>query len=299
MNFTCLLCGKKKFQKMFTFDKYSVVRCSNCRLFSTLPIPTKKELEVFYKSFSFNDGFSFEKRLRYDARRSLKNLDSLGYNSGSLLDIGCGAGFFMDEARKKGWETTGVDTAKIPVDYAVKKLKLNAVQKNILAYKTTRKFDVISLQQVIEHLPDPYPVLSNMQKLLARNGIVCISTPNIDSWLYRVLGKRFNYFIPPEHLVYYSPSTLSAVLKKAGFRVKKTTTYGYPMDLGGIYRALREGKKDKENILPPKNTIKQKNGKVNQSLKHIIFENYICNYGYTFLNLFNKGSMIEIYAEAK
>lgn len=299
MNNQCILCGKRKYQKIHTINSYSINRCTNCSLISTQPIPSQKKLDAYYRNFSFDDGFSFEKNLRIDAKRSLESLRRLGFRKGELLDIGCGAGFFMDEARKKGWNTTGIDTAKIPVNFARKKLKLNAIQKDFNLYITKQKFDIVSLQQVIEHLSNPNELLVKMKTLLTDNGAVCISTPNINSWLYKTLKERFNYFIPPEHLVYYSPETLKKILEKNGFEVINVTTYGYPMDLGGVYRALREGKNYNVISQTTKKSKRKKKITEKQSIKNLIFENYICKYGYPLLNLFNKGSMIEIYAKAK
>lgn len=299
MDNKCILCGRKKYHRLYAIKGYSINKCNRCGLISTHPIPSQKNLDVYYKNFSFADGFSFEGNLRIDAKRSLRNLDTLGFQNGELLDIGCGAGFFMDEARNKGWSTTGIDTAKKPIEYARQKLKLNVIQKDFNKYQTKRQFDVVSLQQVIEHLSAPHSLLKKIRTLLKPNGIICISTPNINSWLHKVLGERFNYFIPPEHLVYYSPETLKKILEKNGFEIIRITTYGYPMDLGGIYRALREGKNQQSNSPRIKPIKKKRITQKNQSIKKLIFENYICKYGYSVLNLFNKGSMIEIYAKAK
>lgn len=299
MNNPCTLCGETLHKKLFSVKSFSILKCDTCSLVSAQPVPSKKELDNFYKNFQFGDGFSFEKNLRIDAIRTIKNLKSIGFSKGKLLDIGCGAGFFIDEAKKEGFDVTGVDTAKIPIRYAKRNLKLNVFQKDIMLYKSEIKYDVLCLQQVIEHLPDPYPILSKMKTLVKKNGVICISTPNIDSWLSNVLREKFNYLIPPEHLFYYSPTTLKMLLEKTGFRIIRTTTYGYPMDFGGIYRFLRGEKKDKKITMPTKKITIQKTATENQSLKQKFFENYICNYGYPLLNLFNKGSMIEIYAKTK
>lgn len=299
MNSNCILCGKKNHRKLYDIKSYSINKCNNCGLISTFPTPSQKELDRYYQKFSFDDGFSFEKNLRIDARRSLRNLKKIGFTNGELLDIGCGAGFFIDEAKKSGWKVTGIDSAKKPVEYARQKLKLNVIQKDFKEYKTHQRFDIVSLQQVIEHLSNPNDVLKKMRRLLRKDGIVCISTPNINSWLHKILKERFNYFIPPEHLIYYSPKTLRKVLEKNGFEVIRITSYGYPMDLGGIYRALRERKKHTTNSRATKAVEMKTVSSKKQSTKNFIFENYICKYGYPILNLFNKGSMIEIYAKAK
>ncbi len=293
----CIICSKKRFKKLYAINNYSIVKCLNCSFVFIAPLPGKKELDIFYKKFKFSDGFVFEKLLRIDARRSLSNLNAMGIKKGSILDVGCGAGFFIDEARKQKWNVKGIDTAKSPIVYASKKLKLPAEQKDILKHKTSETYDVISLQQVIEHLVDPYLVLEKINKLLKKDGILCVSTPNIESWLSIVLKERFNYLIPPEHILYFSPKTLEVLLEKAGFKVIRTTTYGYPMDFGGIYRALREPKSELRKVTHKINTKNQnQNKKTEKSIKNKFFEDTLCQYLHPLLNIFNKGSMVEIYA---
>lgn len=294
----CILCKKRKSTFLFNSNGYSIVKCNSCKLIYTSPLPSDKELDLYYSKFNFKDGFKFENILRGDARRSISNLNKLGYKNGDLLDIGCGAGFFMDEAKNNGWNVMGIDTAAIPINHATKKLKLHAVQKNILDFNSEEKFDVITLQQVIEHISNPYPILKKIKSQLKASGLLCVSTPNINSWLSQILKERFNYIIPPEHLIYYSPKTLSLLLSKAGFRVVKSNSYGYPMDFGSIYRKMRERTSNNEkSTSPSKGLANTVSLSINpSSKKHDFFENVICRYGHYLLNPFNKGSMIELYA---
>ncbi len=304
----CILCSSTKKRNLYTINKYTVVSCDNCSLIFIVPWPSKKELEKLYGNYTFETGFLMEHLIRTDAKRTLKIIKKLGYKNSALLDIGCGAGFLLDEARKNGFDTIGVDTGKVAIDYAKKELKLNVMRKDFHEFTTKKKFQIITLIQVIEHITNPYPMLNKTKSLLDTNGIVCIATPNIDSWLYRVLKKRFNYLIPPEHVIYYSPKTLKLLLEKVGFTVIKTITYGYPEDVGAIYRFLRERSKlERKQILHknPKTVSKEVLNKNNIKLlklkqfKHYLFEDVIRNLAYPLLNLGLNGSMIEIYAKKK
>lgn len=296
MKSICLICSKENPRFLYKIGDYSLIQCTNCKLVYTNPFPTDKELKKFYANFDFQDGFEFENVLRKDAKRTISSLLDLGAK-GTLLDIGCGAGFFMDEARKMGWIPTGIDTAKIPIKYAKENLKLNVIRSDILDYRTNQKFDVISLQQVIEHIVNPFPLLSFVRQHLKPNGIFTLSTPNIESWLSVVLKKDFNYIIPPEHIVYYSPKTIALLLEKAGFKVIRSYTYGYPMDFIAIYRRLRVNKKTSKSLSQEiKKGIRSKNAKNKVGIKRSILENIVSLYGCELLNMFNKGSMCEIFA---
>lgn len=295
MRISCLLCNSEDFHLLFPFKRYKILRCKNCRLVFVHPWPKKKDLEKLYKKYPHVDGFLHEQGIRRDARRTLQNVRKMGYTNGKLLDIGCGIGFFLGEAGKRGWETLGIDTATIPLKYARDTLRLHVIQKDFNTFQSKTKYDVIVIMQLIEHLVDPYPLLNKVNQLLTDNGIACFATPNIESVLFKVLKDKFTYLIPPEHVVYYGPDTLKRLLEKTGFTVVKTITYSYPENFGAIYRFLREKQQDtKSNIVtstPLKNQIKIKNW------KHLFFEDVIRKYGYRLLNIRLHGSMVEMYAK--
>ncbi len=301
MDSRCILCDRGKSTTLFVIKEFKIVKCIKCNLVYVNPWPSKKQLEKIYKNYNFKDGFLHEEHIRNDSRRSLRNIRKLGYKNGNLLDLGCGAGFFLDEARKFGWKTFGIDTAENLIKYATRNLKLNVLQKDILEYNPKTTFDVVMLIQVIEHLTDPYPLLEKIKKLLNDDGIFCISTPNIDSFLFKVFQENYKFLIPPEHVIYYSPDTLLQLLEKSGFRVIKTITYSFPMDLGGIYRALRTKQLKNsyvETRLDSKSQIVNSDSQPYiKQLKHLFFEEVICKYGYPILNIANKGSIVEFYVK--
>ena len=307
MNNACILCKNKKSQLLYTINGFDITRCNKCGFISTTPLPTKKQLDVLYKNFKFETGFVHEQFIRRDARRMLDNLKHLGKTKGNLLDLGCGAGFLLDEAQKIGWKTLGVDTASLPLKYAKEKLHVKVIKKDMYTFRSKTRFNAIVLSQVIEHLTTPYPILNKIKTLLADDGIVCISTPNITSHLAITLKEKFNYLIPPEHLLYFSPQTLTQILEKSGFTVVKIITYGYPEDFASIYRLLKE-KLNNSSSLPSKHgekTPKSKNQLTKQhtsiikKIKSYVFENIVRNSFYFLLNLGLKGSIIEIYVKKR
>jgi 2-polyprenyl-3-methyl-5-hydroxy-6-metoxy-1,4-benzoquinol methylase len=87
-------------------------------------------------------------------------------------------------------------------------------------------YDVITLWDVLEHLPEPRPHLEVIRRLLRPKGILALSTPNMEGLTLRLLGKRSRVFSPHEHLVYYSKRTLTDLLKSCGFRILRVQTQG-------------------------------------------------------------------------
>lgn len=298
MLFNCLLCNNRKYKKLYTINGFTIVQCEYCHLVFTYPWPNKEKLDEYYQNFDYRNGFVNELSIRQDAKRSLKNLISFLGTKRTLLDVGCGAGFLLDEARKLEWKATGLDTAFVPLNYAKNHLKLQIIRKDIEKYNTNKRYSAITLIQVIEHLINPYPTLRKIYNLLENNGIVCVATPNINCYLHKVLKNDFNYLIPPEHVVYYSPSTLVTLLVKSGFTIIRTITYGYSTDLAAIIKRLLKGKSMhmKGNEMTTFRKEQFNRSKVKQ-FKSLLFDKIFCMLFYPLVNSNNHGSMVEIYAK--
>lgn len=295
----CIICNKKGFSKLYKKFNYQLVKCKSCAFVCINSLPTRLQLDNYYKKFEYKTGFVNEFSIRQDGIRTLTKLKSLGYNNGSLLDIGCGTGFFLDEARKAGWNAQGIDTSKITTNYGINKLKLKLFRGDFLKYKFLySKFRVITLLQVIEHFIDPKPTLNKIYKLLESNGILCVATPNIESHLAKVLKGDFNYIIPPEHVSYYSPRTLKRILEETDFKLLKTYTWGYPSDLGAIIKRKIKGKKDHASN---KNIFSNSENNISsvKKIKSILFDSIFCRIFFSVLNYNCEGSMVEIYATKK
>lgn len=300
MKTRCIICDNQEFITKFYKNKFKIVRCKECNFIFLNPFPNKENSDYFYyRNFNYNTGFSNESIIRSDSRRTLRNIEKLGYSNGPLLDIGCGAGFFLDEANKKGWQIAGIDMSKRLVKYASKHLKLSVINNDFKNYKFIPSYyKVITLIQTIEHITDPHQLLKKVHKILQPKGLLCISTPNIESYLARILKEDFNYMIPPEHVVFYSPFTLKTLLENVNFKIIKIITWGYPSDLALIIkRIIRENK-----LRQHKNDLqkRKKSTKVNvvyKNLRNTIFEKLFCRIFYPILNFNYGGSILEIYAE--
>jgi SAM-dependent methyltransferase len=152
----------------------------------------------------------------------------LAGRSGRLLDIGCGLGLFVRYvANHPGWQAVGCETSRVAVDYAARKLGLNNVFLGRVedAGFEPASFDIITLWDVIEHVPDPDPLLAYIARLLKPDGLLFIHTPNAPVILARAkLVRLFRPERPGDHFVesrdhvnIYAMPTLSRVLRRNGF----------------------------------------------------------------------------------
>lgn len=222
----CNFCGLDHSSGLWVKDGFSYVKCSNCGLVYINPQLLPSEVERIYaigyesKSASKPDPIDFltyQPLLRWAAR----------YNrTGRLLDVGCFKGYLLVAARSKGWEVFGTEISAGAVEYARQKQSLNIFLGSLPeAGYPEGYFDVVIMQDVIEHLSDPSGYLREIFRILRPGGGLYIDTPNFSSIARYILGKDWSVFFP-WHQYYFTARTLRKMLEKAGFKVQNIRCTG-------------------------------------------------------------------------
>jgi len=236
---------------------FNIVQCPNCGLAYLNPRPTARELRSYYPADQY---FSYRKIkrergwvqwLRLGVKRAVLAYHK-GYpqrpgsfrlpgtkllttplksrfrglpeyvHGGKLLDVGCGSGNYLYSLRELGWNVYGVELDEGAARYARDRLGLNVLSGTLeQAEFSGAFFDVVTMRQVLEHLPDPSGTLAEVYRILRPGGRLMVEVPNI-AGLPATLFKSwwFNLDVP-RHLYSFTPRTLEAMLEKAGFtRVK-------------------------------------------------------------------------------
>jgi len=231
----CNLCKSDFYKFMFKKDNFSIVRCKKCSLIYVNPRLTQKSLVEsynknkispvpYYKENYEEDKATFEKRIRIIQKYK---------KSGKLLDIGCSIGTFLEVAKEYGYDCYGIDLNKQAIA-AAKQKGLNVRVANIENNKINSKFDIIVMNDLIEHVTDPVKTMQIANKLLKKSGIIFLVTPNGGSIMAKITGKDWVHYKPNEHLSYFSPKTISILLKKAKFNVINVATIGRVRNLATI-----------------------------------------------------------------
>jgi SAM-dependent methyltransferase len=148
--------------------------------------------------------------------RFLRGLPRQESHHGRLLDVGCGSGTFLCEARRVGYEVSGLDLS--PEALSLLKARgikayTGSLSENSLGQQT---FEVITLFHVLEHLADPLNDLLMILRHLAPGGDLIIQVPNRSSMQARVLSRRWYGLDPPRHLTQFSRSGLIRLIQRAG-----------------------------------------------------------------------------------
>jgi SAM-dependent methyltransferase len=236
----CAICSSDSPSLLFLKFGYRIVRCRRCSLVYLDHRPSRAEISSFYSSGYFNgdedrkgyaDYMADEEPLRLSFRRKLEKLERIR-RPGTLLDVGCATGFFLDEARARGWAVFGQEVSEYAAGIARQKLGdvvFTGYVESIALPEAT--VDVVTMWDVIEHLEEPAQVLRRLRRLLKDDGLLVLCTGNVDSWLARLQGHRSRIYNPPQHLFFYSPSTLRKLLVEAGFRVLDTRVEWKTMSL--------------------------------------------------------------------
>ncbi len=219
----CLVCEQSHLTKLIGYEKAFLVKCRDCRFVFSERIPSFEELDNHYKNYGSNFYCSELTIKRYN--EILDKMEPFR-KTGRLLDIGCGIGFFLDEAKKRGWAVYGTEYSERLIGLLREKgITIHEGQLNSENYEEGF-FDVVTSFEVIEHINNPTSEVTEINKLIRKGGLVYLTTPNFNSLLRRKLKIQYNVINYPEHLSYYTPSTLTRLFTCNGFKKLKVETTG-------------------------------------------------------------------------
>jgi SAM-dependent methyltransferase len=242
----CPVCASRRLHYAFSITSndasHRVVRCRECGLMLLNPQPSDAELTAIYdddyfvghdRSETGPDPEHAAEVKASTARGYLQLLDRYrGSETGSWLDVGCGHGDLMIEARHAGFSVTGVEYSHVAAEQARRRLGTDSPSKftptssldgAVLVGQLEEmslpphRFDVVSLADVIEHARDPLALLKAVHRVLKPGGTLLLATPSLGSWSARLLKRNWMEF-KPEHLTYFDEQTLQNLLFQAGFR---------------------------------------------------------------------------------
>jgi 2-polyprenyl-3-methyl-5-hydroxy-6-metoxy-1,4-benzoquinol methylase len=236
----CDLCGQDDADLLVVKIGFHVVRCRNCSLVYVNPRPKLAALSAQYEVGSFfahQVTRANDESWRPEALARLDLINRLHPTRGTLLDVGCSAGWFMSVAQDAGWKVSGIDVSGPAVSYSKSRgfdAKVATLDDHGFA---PASFDVITMFDCIEHMPSPMRALNAVRTLLAPGGIVMLTTPNVDGFFprltYQILARPFGAWDhpgPPGHIYQFGMRTMSAALEQSGFAVVDARTTQIPLD---------------------------------------------------------------------
>lgn len=220
---SCIVCGGGPLRTLRRYSSPRLVRCGACGLTFAGRRASDEELEQHYRGYGTRWFDSEITRTRY---RELLDAFEPYRRSNRILDMGCGAGYFVEEAARRGWDAYGSEYGELARKLG-RERGLQIVDAPLRPDSFPEgHFDVVTAIEVVEHLRDPIAESEIVARLVRSGGVFYCTTPNFDSLSRRLLGPRWPVIEYPEHLIYFTRPSLSRWLDRAGFTASNVTTTG-------------------------------------------------------------------------
>ena len=217
----CPVCAGREFEELFTKRDETFVRCLGCTLMMINPPPDVSATAATYdESYSGAYIRKADKKLKRCASWTSR-LQRRFKSDGRWLDVGCSAGFVVKAAQDLGFEAYGVEVEPAAVEWGRDKLGLHNLRCGYLHEQDypSAHFNVISLYDVIEHVPDLSALVEELHRLLAPNGVIEIRTPDVGHWRTPRDLSTWKEVKPSEHLYYFNAKTLTRLFESHQFRL--------------------------------------------------------------------------------
>ena len=237
---SCPLCGNGVWNVLYKISEWDIKQCEECDFARIHPFPSIARRQEFYCEDNIQDRKIRKKRNAAGRaaaliRRILRKLSgrkkgtmfltklTAYLNKGDrLLDIGCGSGAILREVNRD-FQCVGVEISDYFASEA-SKLNVDVYVGDFCAidFKDAR-FNGITMVSLLEHLYDPVEALEKCYRLLEDDGVLLLKTVNHQGFNRRILKEQWSGYRPPDHLVYFAPENLRALLLRIGFRSVKMT----------------------------------------------------------------------------
>ena len=247
----CPVCGGQNLTNHKIIMDYSVSKesfvislCKGCQFQFTNPRPTAEEIGKYYESEDYishtNKGNSpinvvYKLARQFALKSKCRLINSItSSKKGSLLDYGCGTGYFLHTMKKDGWKIAGIEPNEQARKLA-KELTSETVKASIEELEMkNKKFNIITLWHVLEHIHELNKTIATLKSLLKEKGRLIIAVPNISSHDNSIYQEQWAAYDVPRHLYHFNQDSMKTLMLKHGLKVKNV----YPMRLDSYYISL-------------------------------------------------------------
>jgi len=232
----CTICRSGGYEHAYDVGPFTIVRCTTCGHLYVWPRPPMEEVQAIYRGSYFanpafestDDGAYYGYRDQAEDRPNVeRRMDEILARAeryvapGRLLDVGCGLGFMVGTAARRGWNAHGVDLNADAVAWAHEHVSTQITVGTLDSLDAPdASFDCITLLDLIEHVADPLHELAPVARALRPGGVLVIVTPDAGSIVSRAFGSHWlEMKRAPEHLHFFSRDGLTRMLSTVGFDV--------------------------------------------------------------------------------
>ena len=211
-------------------EKFSIWHCANCTIRFTQDVADQNSIGKYYKSdnyISHSDTKSGLVNSLYHSirkftlllkRKLIQNQTQL--KSGTILDIGCGTGAFLNTMKEAGWKITGLEPDDTAITKAKSLYQIHPQSSSELFNLSEQQFDAITMWHVLEHVHQLNEYFFQLRKILKDNGTLLIAVPNYTSFDAHFYKETWAAYDVPRHLNHFSPMSMELLVKRYGMKIK-------------------------------------------------------------------------------
>jgi 2-polyprenyl-3-methyl-5-hydroxy-6-metoxy-1,4-benzoquinol methylase len=245
----CPVCQNSTFEKYLEVqdytvsqEKFQIVACKSCGFKFTNPRPDQNEIGEYYKAESYISHTNTSKGLiakiyqlvrKFTLKDKINLINSLYPQKGKVLDIGCGTGMFLNEARENGWIVNGIEPDSGARQIA-EEINKTTIKTEILSSFQSEQFEIITMWHVLEHVHLLNDTVDWLKERLSENGALIIAVPNHKSKDAEIYQAHWAAYDVPRHLYHFSQKSIKQLFEQKGFHLEKTL----PMKFDSFYVSM-------------------------------------------------------------
>ncbi len=245
----CPICSSEKMSLVFpvkdymiTKEEFNVVSCDQCGFKFTNPIPVESEIGKYYESDVYVSHSNTKKGLKNFIYHLVRNftlqrkidLVSRYANGKKLLDIGSGAGYFLNKAKETGFQTLGLEPSEEVREGSMKEFGLDVKDISELHHLKNKSIDAITMWHVLEHVYELNRDAKQMLDVLKDDGVLIVAVPNPDSWDAKFYGDHWGGWDVPRHLYHFREIDIRNLFSKFDAEVVEVK----PMQFDPVYVSM-------------------------------------------------------------
>ena len=257
----CPVCDSTNFSPFLTCtdyfvsgEQFTIKRCGNCGFKITENIEDEENIGRYYQSEEYISHSNTSKGMINAVYHQVRNYmlgqkrklveSAAGMQSGRIMDVGTGTGFFLNEMSRHGWQVTGTEKSPDARQFAQTEFNLNMLETEELFNLKDNSFDVITLWHVLEHIHRLQENMQTFRRLLKKEGKLIIAVPNHDSYDAQHYKEFWAAYDVPRHIWHFAPQQMQLLGEKYGFQLTGTKT----MPFDSFYVSLLSEKYKKAKV---------------------------------------------------
>ncbi len=247
---TCPICASEQVSLFVNAYGFDMSICADCGLIFCNPYPSETQLMRYYNSEmkAFENEFfsdSFEKRINIFLPR-IALMQRLKKH-GTLLDVGSAIGIFIEALvrQKTNYEITCCDmSVEACAELRSRHSHVDVINMDVKEIPENKKYDIVTMWDTIEHIVHLDELLVKLRKLLKKDSLLFLSTPNTNSFEWKIAGDKHVQILPPGHVNLMNEKCLGILLQKNGFVVTETHTLNPSLDISYVRKLVETGSVD-------------------------------------------------------